>query len=407
MFIHWLKPVSMVKSGYTPGVTARRLSTAIGIASALAWLGLASDVSAQNKPTPPHHDVARTAGQAAKAVADAANSAADGAVPTDSSNKSPVDSARQGVVVLERAGKPVGVGSVLKGDGRILTALSILGNGNNVDARFADGSVSHVRVGHTDRAWDLALLIPQNGRWKDGLRASRTPAVAAGSDLRAFSLMGGNSLALSRTIVKGETTLLGGDSELLRDALEFASRFKDTDVGSPVIDSKGDVVALIASACAPVKDGPCLKVPYGVPVAAIKAFLRTVPAAAVPPAPWLGIQGVGEDTGVVRGVRVLEVHEASPAGAAGLSGGSDKATSDIIVAVEGSPTSTPEQLAQAINSRAVGDSVRLLVFGGGKFRELSLTLRSSPNSGSAAGVASQPRRTGATPATAKPVGPRR
>ena len=106
-----------------------------------------------------------------------------------------------------------------------------------------------------------------------------------------------NALAPSRTIIKGKKTLLGGDNELLPDALEMASRFKSTDIGSPIVDEKGDVVGMIAKACAPIPNQPCSRVPFGVPVSAIKAFLRTVPANAVPPAPWLGIQGVADDVG--------------------------------------------------------------------------------------------------------------
>jgi serine protease Do len=302
------------------------------------------------------------------------------------------------VVVLERAGKPVALGTVLQGDGRIMTALSALGNGNNLDARFADGSVSRVRVGHSDRAWDLALLVPQNGRWKDGLQASGVNGLQAGADLRAFSLQGSGSpqtaLSLSRTLVKGETTLLGGDSELLKDALELSTRFKDSELGGPILDSQGRVVALVASACVPAKDGGCNRVSYGVPMSAMRAFLRAVPPSAVPPAPWLGIQGGPEDTGTVRGVRVFEVLDGSPAAAAGLSAGGEPvqgtspAAADIVVAVDGLPTPTPEKLAQEINTRAVGDGVRLLVFGAGRYREVSLTLKAAPGSGSAAKGAS-------------------
>jgi serine protease Do len=377
-------PVDADNPSYTPGVTARRLISMAGVA-ALAWLVAPNDALAQTQNS---QDAARAASQAARAAADAAEDYADGDIQANQ-ELNPLDKARQGVVVLERAGKPIGVGTVLRGDGRILTALSPLGHGNSVDARFADGSVSRVRVGHSDRAWDLALLIPQNGRWQNGLKASRKPATAAGSDLRSFSLVGGKKVMLTRTIVKGERTMVGGDSELLRDALEMASRFKSTDIGSPVVDGEGNVVAVVAKACAPATDGSCVRVPYGVPVSAVKAFLRTVPANAVPPAPWLGIQGAAEDTGVVRGVRVLSVHASSPAAAAGLQGGNDKSRSDIVVAIDGRPITSPEQLATEINSRAVGDSVQLLVFGKGKFRQVSLTLRPTPGS--------QPR------ATAKPT----
>jgi serine protease Do len=399
------RPVRPSNRSYTRPVTVRRLlSLAGGVACVCGLIGVSATASAQGAPNrnKGKADAARNVGQAARVLADAAEEAADAELDAPAPQPgSAVDRARNGVVVLERLGKPVGVGSVLAGDGRVLTALSPLGHGNDIDARYADGSVSRLRVGHTDRAWDLALLLPQNGRWKQGLRASKKSATDAGSALRTFSIMGQKALAPSRTIVKGKKTLLGGDNELLPDALEMASRFKTVDIGSPILDENGDVVGMIARACAPIPDQPCSRVPFGVPVTAIKAFLRTVPANAVPPAPWLGIQGVADDTGAARGVRVLGVHPQSPAAAAGLRGGNDKAKADVVVAVDGAPVATPEALANAINARAVGDSVQLLLFGGGKFRQVSLTLLASPDSVKAQGkqIAPAPKKRPRKPPT--------
>jgi serine protease Do len=245
-------------------------------------------------------------------------------------------------------------------------------------------------------------LIPQNARWKKGLKASRLSATKVGTQLRTFSTVGAKEVAPARTIIKGRTTLVGGDSELLQDALELASRFKSTDVGSPIIDDNGDVVGMVARACAPVPNQPCTQVPYGVPVSAVKAFLRTVPAHAVPPAPWLGIQGVADDVGPVRGVRLIGVHPKSPAAAAGLRGGADKAAADVVFAVDGTPVTTPEALSEAINQHAVGDSVQLLLFGGGKFRQVSLALRAAPDNARAKVKAVAPK-----PQPARPPAPAR
>ncbi len=355
-----------------------------------AMLVVSTETSAQGQNgTAAGPDLAREAGQTAHALGEAAESYADGEIEAaERPPENPLERARQGVVLLERKGKALGLGSVLQGDGRILTALSPLGHGNDVDARFADGSVMRVQVGHSDRAWDLALLVPQNGRWTRGLRASRRSAQAAGASLSSFSVVSKKQLAPSRTIVKGRRTLIGGDSELLRDGLELASRMRSTDIGSPVVDGNGDVVAVVARACEPVAKAPCSMVPFGVPVSAVKAFLRTVPANAVPPAPWLGIQGAEADTGAVRGVRVLSVHPRSPAAAAGLRGHSDPAKADLVVAVDGSPVTSPEELAAAINRRAVGDTVQVLLFGEGRFRQVTLELRAAPGAkgGQAAGT---------------------
>jgi serine protease Do len=362
-----------------------RLLIAACFAGAFAALAVSGDALAELKPQPKtqsaSQDAARGAAQAARAAAETADAAADTDiyVDLDEGAKSPLDRSRQGVVLLERQGKPIAVGTVLKGDGRILTALSSLGHGNGVDARFADGSVSQVRVGHVDRAWDLALLVPQNGRWRTGLRASRRPLPDAEASLHAFTLVANKQLMRSRALVTGTRTLLGGDSELLRDALELTSQFKPSDVGSPIVDSNGDVMAVVARACAPAKQDTCTPVPYGVPVSAVKAFLRGVPRSAVPPAPWLGIRGAAGDTGTVRGVRVLEVNPGSPAAASGIRRMADSDIGDLVVAVDGFPVTTPEQLVSRIGSRAVGDSVDLLLFGGTKFRHVSVTLRAAPN----------------------------
>lgn len=291
-----------------------------------------------------------------------------------------MERARKGIAVLERAGKPLAMGVVLAGDGRILTSLSAIGNGNNIDARFADGSLMRVRVGHTDRAWDLALMVPQNGRWRHGIKPSRLSATEAGSGAQAFVNVGGEKVASSRVIVKGVTTLLGGDSALLRDALDLGSRMSERELGTPILDEQGNMMGMVAEACSPDENQQCRQVAYGVPVSAIKAFLRTVPRDAVPPAPWLGIQGVGADVGPVRGVRVLDVHAESPAAAAGLHGGEGE-LADVLVAVDGVPVMTPKALADEINSRAVGESIQLLVFGQGRFRQVTLTLRATPDAG--------------------------
>lgn len=352
-----------------------------GVSALVGMVGYSGVAVAQTAPS--QSDAARTVSQAAAATAEAADEAADAAIeaPPNTGQKGPVDRAREGIVIIERAGKPLALGTVLQGDGRILTALSPLGHGNNLDARFPDGSVTQLKVGHSDRAWDLALLVPQNGRYTKGLKASKLSATKAGSGLRAFSLVSAKSVAPARTIVRGRTTLVGGDSELLHDALEVASRFKASDVGTPIIDDHGDVVAVVARACAPTEQEVCSPVPFGVPVSAIKAFMRVAPKSALPPAPWLGIHGVADSSGPARGVRVMDVHPKSPAAAAGLKGGGDPKRADVVVAVDGAPVATPEALAQTISDRAVGDTVRLLVLGDGRFREVSLTLRANPEGG--------------------------
>jgi serine protease Do len=304
-----------------------------------------------------------------------------------------------GVVALERNGVPVAVGTVLSGDGRILTALSALAGGEGADVLYADGTVVHAKVGRSDRAVDLALLVPQSLKWTEGLGASGSSP--AGEDLRAMlpAPTAGDAsgapkvrLAPAPAIVKGDADAHARDGSGSLLWLDVDTRGAAPVAGAPLLDAAGDVAAILVRACkGPVPpandDAPgawsqpsppsasaraaCKPIVVGAPVSAIRAFLSGAPvvSAAAAPGPWLGIRGEREEA-TVRGVRVVAVAPASPAEKASL-----KPAVDVIVAVDGHPIDSPEKLADVIAKHAPGDTVKLLVFGADQFREVPVALR--------------------------------
>ena len=327
--------------------------------------------------------VDKKAEKVAAEKAAAEKTAADKAA-ADKAEKEKEEKVQRGVVTIERAGTVLGIGSVLANDGRILTALSPLGTGNDLDIKYADGTTAKVKVGHHDRTWDLALLVPQAGKWKEDLQASSKAALRddAASAIKSFSFGKGNKLAAAPIVLKQLRSLLGADDKQIDNVLELGSRVVPTDLGSPILDEDGKVLGMLGRGCAPStdKDKPCTPVAFGVPLTAIKAFLKNVPATAVAPAPWLGIQGIPDASSVVKGVRVLTVHPDSPADGAKLKG--DKSAGDLIVAVGGSPVTSPDTLAEAIREFAIGDKVPLLLFSGGKYKTVNVQLKAPPEKGS-------------------------
>ncbi len=320
--------------------------------------------------------------KAEKAAADkaAAEKTAAEKAEKEKADKEKEEKVQRGVVTIERAGTVLGIGSVLSNDGRILTALSPLGTGNDLDIKYADGTTSKVKVGHHDRTWDLALLVPQAGKWKEGLQASTKSVIRedALSAIKSFSLGKGNKLAAAPMVLKQLRSLLGADDKPIDNVIELGSRVVPTDLGSPILDEDGKVLGMLGRGCAPSteKDKPCTPVAFGVPLTAIKSFLKNVPATAVAPAPWLGIQGIPDASNVVKGVRVLTVHPDSPADGAKLKG--DKTAGDLIVAVAGNPVTSPDTLAEAIREFAIGDKVPLLVYSGGKYKTVNIQLKAAP-----------------------------
>jgi S1-C subfamily serine protease len=284
--------------------------------------------------------------------------------------KNPVDAAVQQVVMLERAGRPIGVGTLLSG------------------AHYPEGQIVRLKLSHSNRAWDLALLTPVGDSRHAGLKASREPTPAPGTKLYAIGYVKDKLLGASSITIKAKTTLRGGDSAELVDALELPYAPKPIDIGGPLVNEQGEVVAIVARACSVSDKVGCTLAPYAAPVSAVRDFLRGVPMRR---APFVGIDVVAHDAGVARGVRVTGVAPDGPAANAGLRAG-PPGTADVVLAVDGAPVATPEAFADAVDKHPTGPNgggpLRLTVLSEGRYRELALMLRDADNGAAPAPVRS-------------------
>jgi serine protease Do len=291
--------------------------------------------------------------------------------PSPTAAPPPSADPRRGIVAVERDGKPVGVGTVLGGDGRVLTALSSLSGAEEADLRYADGSVVKARVGHKDLAWDLVLLIPQSGKWLDGLRASELDPASV--EIRTFQ-PGKPRASVVVAKVRGRSDARSQTGETLPNALDVDVRAASPVAGAPLVDASGTVLGVLVRVCKGVDAATCAPMLAGAPIAAVRSFLVRTPVSAVPPSPFLGIVGAAEpQSGTMKGVRVVAVAPGSPAEKGAL-----KPNVDVIVAVDGQPVDTPEKLAELVTKHAVGDLVKLLVFGGERLRDVQVALRATP-----------------------------
>lgn len=280
----------------------------------------------------------------------------------------------KGWVALESNGKVVANGVLLGGDGRILSGFRPPRNGEptKLTVRYSDGVKVPARVVHTDSKLGLALLVPEKGKRKDGIKASEKSPDA--ESLRAWlsaSKVGAAVKLVPYVHDKGTPEELAGLFQPYPTA-NFVT-------GTPFIDNAGDVLGLIAKLCTGAAGAQTCSTEALVPVAQIRRFLGKAPPTAAMPTVWLGIAGDPTTLPDGRaGVRVLAVAPKSPAEKAKIAGDSDPAKSDVVVAVDGKPTPTVDELAAQVGNRGLGDKLKFELVRGGKKRTVQLTLEAPP-----------------------------
>lgn len=282
---------------------------------------------------------------------------------------------RNAVVEIRIQNRKVSLGFVLEGDGRILTTLSPLGRAIGVTARYADGSIAKLRVLHADRGWDLALLTPDDQRWTHGVLASKVDPFQEGGALRIVRLdprVGARTVALP---MPHRENLTGGDAALLSQALTFGQALTASDLGAPIVDAGGSVVAMVAQACLPNVTDRCGAVYYAVPTFELRRFLREGLTAQNVPLPWLGLTVIPENAGPVTATRIQSVLPNSPASTLGLRAGKQ---GDLLLAVNSTPVGTPKDVAELLHRHRSGDRVTLLLLADGRYQEVRVTLGSYP-----------------------------
>lgn len=285
---------------------------------------------------------------------------------------------RQSVVVVEQAKRPVATGIILSGDGRILTALTPIGMGNSLTARYANGETKRLRVAASHRGMNIALLSPEETRNAQGLRASRLTADDPAAHVRWLRGNGAGAGNLAPTGPLRRETLTGGDDYALRDVFTVGFVPRPIEIGSALVDSNGDVVGLVSQACQTQPSGDCRAVSYVIPVAMIKDFLRGVPAGAVSPAPWIGMRVTEAESTAVKALRIVSVDSRGPLAALGLRAGKDVSSADILLAIDGIALGSSRAFDEILHRHKVGDRIRLLILSDGRYREVTAVLGSEP-----------------------------
>ena len=289
--------------------------------------------------------------------------------------------------------KGLGSGFLIDSEGYIVTNNHVVKDASRVQVVLDDGAAIEAEVIGWSSADDLALL-KVDAEAVSGIQ----PLTLGDSGFikpGQMAIAVGNPFGLDDTITLGvisglERSLPTGSRRPIPGVIQTDAAINPGNSGGPLLDSQGQVVG-INTAIERSEYGGNAGIGFAVPVNTLTRLLpRLKEGGKVRPA-YLGISAEPLDADITkmlgisetRGVYVVGVHPGSPAEEAGLVAGTDwaggvTADGDIIIAVDGQPVTSVQDIVAYLNGKVEGDVVTLTVLRDGSVIDVPVTLGSWP-----------------------------
>jgi S1-C subfamily serine protease len=282
--------------------------------------------------------------------------------------------------------KDAGSGFVWDPNGYIVTNYHVVENSRDVIVTLTDQSTwKAVRVG-TDPDKDIAVLKI------DAPRELMPPiAIGTSSDLqvgqKVFAI--GNPFGYDQTLTSGIISGLGREitsaaNRPIKSVIQTDAPINPGNSGGPLLDSAGRVIGMNTAILSPT--GAYAGIGFAVPIDCINRIVPHIIRGEQVPKPQLGVT-TAEDHIVRRlgleGVLILTISPNTTADKAGLratrrADGGKLVLGDLIIAVDGEPVRTTDDLFRIIDDHKVGDTIKMTVLREGRKIEVDVKLEPMP-----------------------------
>jgi S1-C subfamily serine protease len=244
-----------------------------------------------------------------------------------------------------------------------------------IRAVFSDGSGSEARIVGRDPASDLAVLkVDKPGLVAASLGESDDlvvgdPVVAIGSPLGlAGTVTSGIVSALDRPVrLSGE----GSDTNAVISAVQTDAPINPGNSGGALVNGTGAVIGIntaIASLGGNGTTGGSIGLGFAIPIDTVRDISEQLISTGSAVHASLGVNARTVTDGTRDGALVVNVEPGSPAAEAGVE------EQDVVIAVDGEPIASSEELVVAVDVHAPGDSITLELVRDGSSREVQATL---------------------------------
>jgi S1-C subfamily serine protease len=294
--------------------------------------------------------------------------------------------------------RALGSGFVIDKDGHVVTNYHVVQGADSIDVSFSNQETVSAKIVGTDPTTDLALLhVDVDAKALSPLSLANSDAVQVGDPVAAI----GNPFGLERTVTAGIVSALQRQVSAPNDytidhVIQTDAPINPGNSGGPLIDAQGRVIGVNSQIETASGGGGNVGIGFAVPSNTVKSVVAQLLANGKVERAFLGVtlQDVDADVAQVlrlpaaKGVLVASVRAGSPAARAGIVSGSTQVVvagqsydlgGDMIVAVDGKPVTSVNQLRDTITAHKPGETVRITVVDeNGKRKTKSVELTRMP-----------------------------
>jgi S1-C subfamily serine protease len=266
---------------------------------------------------------------------------------------------------------PQGTGSgfLWDQDGHVVTNFHVIQSAQRASVRLADHTEWPAKLVGADPDHDIAVLrieAPQD-------RLKPLPR-GTSSDLRVgqYAMAIGNPFGLDQTLTTGVISALNRriralSGQPIQGVIQTDAAINPGNSGGPLLDSAGRVIGINTAILAP--EGSYVGIGFAVPVdSVVRAVPQLITNGRVT-RPGIGVslaqERVLRSLGLT-GALIVDVSPGSAAARAGLQGtrrdsGGRLLLGDLIVAIDGEPITSADDVMLGLEQRQVGDTVRVTI----------------------------------------------